>query len=404
MSKTKVHTEYYDVLGVSPVADDKEIRKAYRKMVLKYHPDKNKDPSAAEMYKKVQNVYEILSNPEKRKIYDERGERGVKQQEELEKDPMNPFNVFSRMQEQRIKPKMQYQHNITLAEYFRNETVTITYQRDTRCNTCDATGFADKKPHQCKQCDGSGVILRVIQHGMTIQHISTPCPQCGGKKYDTTSHNVNRCVECGGKGTIGMMENVEVPLPDNIIREPVILIPQKGPWYDGKFIDLEVHFRLKMPDNFKMTSNGKLIHVMHINFTETICGFRRIIDHPSGDKLLIIAEKGIIINPDYFYLLEKQGFGNDVMYLSFVIHYPEKIIIPKKNAGMLNFENLESIFGDRYAPNYGSDSGIKIENIFTLSTTEKINNNPETNEKRTKYDDDSSEEDINPNGNACVHF
>lgn len=403
MSKTKIHTELYDVLEVSPDADIKEIKKAYRKMVLKYHPDKNKNKGAVEIYKKVSNAYEILSDPEKRKIYDEYGERGVKQQEEFDKDTMNPFNVFSRMQEQRIKPKMQYQHNITLSEYFKNKTVIVTYQRDTRCNTCDATGFADKKPHQCKHCNGTGMILRIIQHGMSIQHISSPCPHCGGKKHDPSAHS-NRCEECSGKGSIGIMENIEVQLPDNIIHEPAILVPQKGPWYDGKYIDLEVHFRLKMPDNYKMTSDGKLIHIMHINFTETICGFRRIIDHPSGDKLLIIAEKGLIINPDYFYLLEKQGFGNEIMYLSFIISYPEKIIIPKKNPGMLNFDNLESIFGERYAPNYVSDSGIKIENIFMLSTLEKINNNPETNKKESRDSDSDSSESNNQDGNACVHF
>lgn len=409
---SKVHTELYDVLEINPDADGKEIRKAYQTMVKKYHPDKNKDPGAVEIYKKVMRANEILSDPEKKRVYDESGEEGIneleeiaKQQEAFNKNPMNPSNFFARMQEQRVKPKMQYNHNITLTEYFRNKVINIEYPRDIACEECDTTGFMDKKHHFCKQCNGSGMILRVIQQGMMIQQISTPCPQCGGKKYDTTAHATGKCKKCNGKGTVGKMENVNVPLPENIINEPVILIPQKGPWLDGKFIDLEVHFRLKMPDNFKMTSNGKLIHIMHINFTETICGFRRIIDHPSGEKLLIIAEKGLIIDPNYFYMLKNQGFGNDLMYLSFVIHYPEKIIIPKKNAGALNFDNLEFILGDRYAPNYGSDSGIKIENIFQLSTIEKFNINPEAKGKINDENELSEEENFNnQNGNACVHF
>lgn len=392
----KKDTELYDLLGVKPTATEEDIKRAYRKLAIKYHPDKNKEPGAEDMFKKITNAYEILLNPEKRQIYDQFGEEGLKSG--MADDDMDPMaDIFRRMHQQR-KPATQHKQNITLQEYFTKKTIKISYSRDVRCDACDATGFTDKQPHRCKQCNGSGMIMQIIQQGPMIQQYQRTCPLCKGKKNDTTATNI-KCLKCNAQGTNTIMEDLEVDIPSDISRHPVTLVPEKGSWMENKYIDLMVVFNLKMSKGFTMTSDKKLIYTMHINYPETICGFRRSIAHPSGKKILIVAEKGYIINPDNIYILDKQGFDNDIMYLTFMVHYPEKISLPKKKVA-LTYDNLESSLGNRRSPNV-EDEDIDPANILTLSTLNKINNNPrarkEVEENETLFDSDDENENDESN-------
>jgi len=267
-----------------------------------------------------------------------------------------------------------------LEEYFTKKFSTVRVPRDIKCDQCDATGFSDKQRHHCRGCRGAGIVVQTIRQGPIIQQIQTVCPACEGKKYDTKLLDL-KCANCNGKGSVVAGENIEVAIPIDIIRNNTTILPEKG-LHEGKQIDLMVIFMLKMSKGYSKTSDGKLVYIMHINYPETICGFKRTINHPSGKKILIVSEKGYVINPDNIYLLDRLGFSNDIMYLSIQIHYPETITLPKKKT--LTFENLESAMGTRRAPNVENDE-IEPECIYTLSTVSKINNNP-----RVKDDNEST--------------
>jgi len=390
----KNHTELYEILGVKPNASPEEIKKGYKDMARKYHPDVNHTPGAEEKFKQINHANEILSKPEKREIYDRFGEEGIKAglADNNDDDDMDPMaEILRNMHRQQRKPVAQMRHDISLEEYFTKKTITVPIPRDIQCDDCNATGFSDKQSHMCKQCNGSGKIVRIIQQGPMIQQIQQMCHICMGKKIDPKC-TVPKCTKCNGQGSVNLTENVEVEIPSDIARNPTTILPQKGPWMENNYIDLAVVFILKLPKGFGITSDKKLIYTMHINLPETLCGLRRIIDHPSGKKFLIISEKGYVINPDNIYLLEKMGFDRDFMYLTFIVHYPENITLPRKT--LLNYGSLETALGDRKVPNTTTDSGIDPENIYILGTLTKINNNPRSKEKETENSDsDDDDED-----------
>lgn len=381
------HTELYEILGLKSDASEAAIKNAYKLMARKYHPDKNKEPGAEEMFKKINQANAVLSDPEKKRIYDQFGLEGFEAGMGDGMDPMSDIINMMRAQQMNRRPMQQINYELSLKDYFTKKSVTVKYQRNLKCEACDATGFTDKVPHKCKKCNGVGVILQRIQQGPMIQQVQMACPQCKGQKFDTNASSNLKCKSCNCQGTTTVNENLEVKIPTNILdrRACQVIENEKGHWVDGKYIDLLVGFTLKPSKEFSLTSNHKLAHIMHINYTETICGFRRIIDHPSGKKILIISEKGNIINPDNLYVLDGIGLNNDAMYLTLVINYPEKITLPKN--AKLSFESLEMACGERKVANAPYDIDIDPENVFTLSVLTKINNSRH-NSNATDSDDD----------------
>jgi DnaJ-class molecular chaperone len=130
------NNKLYEILEIDRSASLHTIKKAYRKLATKYHPDRNKDPDAEEKFKEISHAYEILSDPEKRARYDQFGE------ENGMNNTMNPFDFF--MGQQR-KQTTHHIHKLSLKDYFTKSSVQIKIPRKKDCNACDSTGFADKK-------------------------------------------------------------------------------------------------------------------------------------------------------------------------------------------------------------------------------------------------------------------
>ena len=391
--------DLYTVLQVGVDATSEEINKAYKKMAMIYHPDKNKDPEAEEMFKKISYAYEILSDKSKRTIYDKYGEEGLNGglggvgfAEHI-----NPFDIFKNMSQQNFEKEISV--DLSLEDFFQKETIEIQITTDSICEECDGTGFSDKRNHDCDACGGVGYIDEILSMGQFFQRSSRPCNMCRGSKIKRNAHNL-RCDACMGNKYIDIVTTIDINIPENI-NYPVTVVPGKGPVINGKASNLKVCFKVKFPENFSMSSNKKLIYKMHINYVETICGFKRTIDHPIGKKIMIVSERGYIINPDNIYLLENLGFGGNVMYITFIINdYPEMIEMPRKK--VLNFENLEAILGNRYVSN-AKQNDIDPEDIYALSTLSKMNNNPNskansqgTNENIYSSDSDDFQEGVQP--------
>jgi DnaJ family protein A protein 2 len=385
------NNKLYEILEIDRSASLNTIKKAYRKLATKYHPDRNKDPDAEEKFKEISHAYEILSDPEKRARYDQFGE------ENGMNNTMNPFDFF--MGQQR-KQTTHHIHKLSLKDYFTKSSVQIKIPRKKDCNACDSTGFADKKYHHCKTCNGSGISVQVINQGFFTQHIQTPCNSCRGSKIDTTDTE-GMCSSCKGKGRIKDYEILEVNIPRNILHTPSITILEKGEFVNGRQLDLEVFFKLNLSKNFAITSDRKLIYFMTINYPETMCGFRRILEHPNGKKILIVSNKGNIINPDTVYMLDNLGIANDILYIKFNINYIEKFEIPRKTKEIISFDTLEHFIGSRYVPDYDSDD-IDPEYVYNLSTVGKANINQNKNHSSDEENEESDEEDNANQPKACV--
>ena len=216
-------TKFYDILGVSPTASEAELKKAYRKLALKYHPDKN--PDAGDKFKEISQAYEVLSDSKKRAIYDEGGEQAIK--EGMGRggggfsSPMDMFNMFfgggmagghGSQRSNKSRPIV-HKLGVTLEELFNGKTRKLAVTRDIQCVDCDGKGGSNVL--KCDVCRGSGmkVTMKQLGPGM-IQQIQSPCGECGasGEKVDPAK----RCKACSVKKTIKDKKILEASLDSNL--------------------------------------------------------------------------------------------------------------------------------------------------------------------------------------------
>ena len=376
--------DFYKILGIKRDATVDDIRKSYRKLAMQYHPDKNQhNPDAVKKFQEIARAYEVLNDPDKKTLYDRYGEEGL-DNPTVGMPPwmQHPGSIHRR--------SLQLKHRIKLKEYFTNHKTIVKVPKDLKCDTCDATGFTDRKPHLCKKCGGSGMILIRQQHGHTIIQQQSPCPTCKGRKKDTSDVTI-QCGACKGKGTKKVFDNVEVDIPKRIITSPVTMIPD-GYVHRGQPIDLTVIFQLKLTKDFGFTGDRKLIYITHINLTESLCGFRKIFHHPNGKKVLITSNPGYVISPHYIYSIHGlglfEGFNgeSDPMYLTFVVNYPGTISLPKKKA--LTWLTLETTLGNKYEPDVDIDN-CEYDLEYNLKDLVKTNNDPKAVDNNSEDQEES---------------
>ncbi|MEC9489177.1 MAG: DnaJ domain-containing protein, partial [Halanaerobium sp.] len=210
--------DYYELLGVSKDADQQEIKKAYRKLARKYHPDVNKDdPKAEDKFKEISEAYAVLSDAEKRAQYDQFGHAGVDGQGfdfgDFNRGDFGGFGDFGdifdiffgggmgsqRRRQPRRGADLRYNLEIDFEEAVFGVEKELTIPRTEACSTCDGSGAKPgSKVETCPRCNGTGEV-RYSQRtpfGQFVQ--SRTCDQCGGD-----GKIINEpCPDCGGKGTI----------------------------------------------------------------------------------------------------------------------------------------------------------------------------------------------------------
>jgi DnaJ-class molecular chaperone len=396
--------ELYNVLGVQPNATTDEIKKAYKKIALKCHPDKCQDQSASEQFQIVNQAYEILSNEEKRSIYDKFGMEGFNESgfNGSGFDPfagMGPFAQFFRQTTgHSYSPRIEkIFKKITLVEYFTLDKIMVPIPHKTNCPKCVATGFEDKQPHICTRCKGTGYIMQTMRSGPAIFQHQTICDVCRGSKRDMSG--VSKCKKCVGSGIIDEEHLVEIDLPRDILKDNVVHFNGNGYRINNSFVDFAIIFNLEIPveDRFYLSPSKILTYDMHINFSESICGFTKMINHPSRKKIYIQSDPGNVINPNIIFVLDKLGlrtkYDISPLHLEFVIHYPEKIIIPNSKKLAFTYNNLGKILGDKLEEDclVGADA-----THFNLCQLEKINTSKYESEKNPHFDQHhyESEDDV----------
>jgi len=334
--------DLYKVLGVERNATEDEINRAHKKLAMKYHPDKNKSPDAVKKMQEINHAKEILLDPTKKNLYDQFGEEGLK----MEGNPYAgfPFPFPMNPHATRTEKPSQMEHSITLKDLFTKKNIEINIPQQINCDKCDATGYSDKLKHECNHCHGRGEILQQIRQGLMIFQTSQPCPVCFGQKKDITASHL-KCESCVGTGFIKKQEITNVPLPEDILKNNTVLLKGKGLIRQGKRTDLMIHFTLNIPMGYKVTNN-ELHYEMKISFAESVCGFQKLIDHPSGRQIVIVSNPGAIINPLLIFKLPRLGFfekyKENPMYISFIIDYPYKVTL-LENA-KLTWPNLKMSF------------------------------------------------------------
>jgi molecular chaperone DnaJ len=221
--------DYYEVLGVERDASGEEIKKAYRALAFKYHPDRNPDDADAEgHFKEATEAYEILSHEEKRRVYDAYGHAGLRGGASAMggfefglSDALRAFmrdfgDILGGDAEPEVADRggdLRVAVRITLGEVVTGVTKTVKLRRAATCEACHGTGGKDgEEPEVCPLCHGRGRVQRV-QRSFLGQFVSVgPCPQCGGRGKRVRE----QCPECHGRGTKPGKAEVKVEIPPGV--------------------------------------------------------------------------------------------------------------------------------------------------------------------------------------------
>lgn len=274
---------YYEILEVSQDADKSTLKKAYRKMAMKYHPDKNPDDKKAEEnFKHVNEAYQVLSDDQKRSIYDRYGKEGLEGHgaggggfsggfEDLSsvfEEMFGGFGGRSRQQRRRKSYNYNLDTEITIDLEF-NEAIfgtqkDITYSYKDACKTCKGTGAKNGKMSTCSSCQGQGQI-HIRQGFMTF---AQTCPTCNG----TGESIAQKCSDCSGLGYEEKTQTHSINIPEGINSGNRMRLGGKGNIApDGSRGDLYVNIRVKEDENYVRHEDDIYIE-MPIFFTQIALG------------------------------------------------------------------------------------------------------------------------------------
>ncbi|KOC61879.1 DnaJ like protein subfamily A member 1 [Habropoda laboriosa] len=335
-------TTFYDRLDVKPGCSQDDLKRAYRKLALKYHPDKN--PNEGERFKQISQAYEVLSNPEKKRIYDQGGEQALKEGGgggNIFSSPMDIFEMFfggrgARRRERRGQDVM-HQLSVSLEELYKGTVRKLALQKNVICDKCDGIGGKKGSVEQCATCHGTGMQVQIQQLGPgMLQHLQTMCTECKGQGERINPRD--RCKNCGGRKTIRDRKILEVHVDPGMVDGQRIVFNGEGdqePDYEAG--DIIIILEEKEHDVFKRSRND-LIMRMQLELVEALCGFQKVIRTLDGRDLVITSYPGTITKHGDLKCIMNEGmpiyrdpFTHGRLIIQFVVNFPKSLdpsIIP----------------------------------------------------------------------------
>lgn len=337
-------TGYYDLLGVKPNASAEELKKAYRKLALKYHPDKN--PNEGEKFKAISQAYEVLSDSEKRQIYNEGGEAAIKKGGADGGDFRNPMDFFEkffgagfggggggRRRERRGKDVI-HQMSVQLEELYNGATRKLALQKNVICDKCEGRGGKKGAIEKCMQCRGNGVETRVQQIGPgVVQHIEQVCRKCMGSGEIISEKD--RCKHCSGRKTVRERKVLEVHIEKGMRDGQKIIFTGEGDHEpDSQPGDIIILLDEKEHSTY-VHAGTDLMMKMPIQLVESLCGFQRVIKTLDDRDLVITSEPGEVVRHEQTKCVMEEGmpmYKNPLekgrLIIQFEVIFPPSIPIP----------------------------------------------------------------------------
>lgn len=357
--------DYYEVLGVSRSASKDEIKDAYRKLALQYHPDRNKSPEAEEKFKEISEAYAVLSDDEKRNQYDELGHTRFDQRyttedifrgadfESIFRDLGFGFgfrDLFSTFFGDRdfegrttVGRDLVYDLEITLEEAASGAEKEIRIERIEKCDVCGGTGAAPgSSPRTCPRCRGAGKIQNVSRRGFATFVQVVPCPTCGGRGRIIDSP----CPRCRGAGLASRERKITVKIPPGIDEGYQLRLQGEGetPPGEGSPGDLYVLIHIT-PHRYFKRGGDDLLYNLTIGFPQAALGTEisvPTLEGPTNIKIRPGTQPGELIKLRGKGMPRFRRYGKGDLLIRVDIAVPEKLTERQK----MLLEQLASEFDE----------------------------------------------------------
>jgi len=343
MSAKGSKTRLYEVLEIPPSSSEADIRKAYRKLAMKYHPDKNAhNPEAADKFKEVGHAYEILSDPQKRQIYDQYGEEGLNGDAGMG-GGMSPEDLFSQffggggmggmfgggMQQQGPKRSRDivHVHKVALEDLYKGKVSKLALQKSVLCSKCDGRGGKEGAVKKCAGCNGMGMKTMMRQMGPMIQRFQTVCPDCNGE--GEIIRDKDRCKQCLGKKTVTERKVLHVHVDKGMQDGQKITFAGEGD-QGPDIIPGDVVFVIEQKPHERFERKGDDLHYhAEIDLLTALAGGQIAIEHLDERWLMVTILPGEVIAPGSVKQVRGQGMpsyrhhdhGN--LYIRFDVKFPD---------------------------------------------------------------------------------
>jgi len=411
------NTRLYEVLGLTKDASSGQLKKAYFQLAKELHPDKNpNNPEALQKFQEVSHAYEVLSDPEKRNVYDEYGEEG------LQGGPsMDASSIFEQMfgggifgdfgfgggggggRGGRRGPQrgedIAFNLGVTLKDLYNGCVKKLKVKKKVICEKCSGKGTKGSAgAKECSGCNGQGIkiIRRQIGPGM-VQQMQTHCSDCGGK--GEVIDKKDRCNGCNGKKTTDDEKVIEVFVDKGMSEGQRITFSGEGDQAPGITPgDIVVILKLKQDDTIFERSGEDLIMAKKINLLESLIGFEFTINHLDDRVVVIKTKPGEVTTPGQVRVIPNEGmprhknpFIKGNLYIKFNIEFPASFSLNPSQ-----IEHLEKALPNR---SLIGDLPMEYEEYHAEVFDELKHAKSQRNTRQEAYDDDEG----GGRTQTCVH-
>ncbi|GLT77726.1 hypothetical protein SLA2020_492870 [Shorea laevis] len=338
--KKSNNTRYYEILGVSKNASQDDLKKAYKKAAIKNHPDKGGDP---EKFKELAQAYEVLSDPEKREIYDQYGEDALKEGMGGGAAAHDPFDIFSsffgggfgggssRGRRQRRGEDVVHPLKVSLEDLYLGTSKKLSLSRNVICSKCSGKGSKSGASMKCAGCQGTGMKVSIRQlHPSMIQQMQHPCNECKGT--GETINDRDRCPQCKGEKVVPEKKVLEVIVEKGMRNGQKITFPGEADEAPDT-VTGDIVFVLQQKEHSRFKRKGEDLFVEHtLSLGEALCGFQFVLTHLDGRQLLIKSNPGEVVKPDSYKAINDEGmpiyqrsFMKGKLYIHFTVDFPDSL-------------------------------------------------------------------------------
>jgi len=395
-------TELYDRLEVPPESPQEDIKRAYKKMAIKYHPDKNpNNPEAEAKFKEISEAYEILSDEQKRQMYDKYGKDALKEggfSAHSAHDIFEQFfgggfsSFFGGSRGPRKTEDIVHELQVTLDDLYKGKQTKLSVTRNIICTGCTGSGTkSGAAVGKCKTCEGRGIRLIIKQLGPgMIQQMQTVCPDCGGKGEQIKEED--KCGNCKGKKVVKDKKVLTVYVDKGMRHGQKVVFSGESDEAPGTepgdiiFVLVE-----KKHDVFRRNGNDLYMEAS-IPLIEALAGFAFVVKHLDERTLYVKSEKGEVITPGEVKMIPNEGmpkhkspFEKGNLYIQFNVEFPKPGVLKDSQ-----LQQLEKLLPPR-RPVPKPNSEYEEVSLAKVAT-EKGGRGPEGARRRATSDEEDEDE------------